>query len=738
MPSFYSLSDDDTELVLPAPKFVRSNQLLFTKLHVKTKQSFKPVKLYALDIELSSVFGKTNGDKLVSVKKKFYQIDGFGRALTLSKFSGIIRSLFTSELSLKRARELAIYEKIVANNNVRHVNKISDQVIVVKKILVDLPKSAVKSVFSKFDKVVLIKIKLIGLWQKALVEFESFEIADLVTAKWFVLLRKDSVCVAKAIDDKQSWVSRDLHRILLYTLPVGTTAHNLSNLLKSYGGKTCFIGHNPSSYVRDRCTIVCFGDETSKLAAIGSISVYKGVNLHWAGLSLALCAHCKQFGHISIECSLSRSSDARVSSGTDVFYGGKPLSLVFSSPDVSGLSDYLVALECSLELLADQMSDILRKLNGIKLVPLAPLFCVSLPAVTVPKVSVSNSDMLIDSVLVSSELLLSIVNVLDAGFGSNISKVLTTMMSGLKSKLSALDASVGTVLMRLDFLCTGAGLDKEFLSAGVAIIMDSFLAHHVSKVKEVSDQGKFLVTFLGLYAGASFEVRFGQASKVNSLITKVVNSSTFVVLGGNFNENGSGKSASFKFCLDLGLDADCAQWAKFKDLLSAKLMLLNELFFGAESRGDVDAMCLRNKHSFKFFGLELLVVKIVKAFHSNDLPEVDYLVNKWSTLNNAKTHAFGMLFCLDVKSEIIIKHLSLVHRDYKRSKMFKLKLAEEASIRKVIERHMENFCSDKDSMIRNVLEKLFYKVVLDYLVVDNELILEPKEVKLGVDKIMEE
>ncbi|KAG9305494.1 hypothetical protein G9A89_006464 [Geosiphon pyriformis] len=47
-------------------------------------------------------------------------------------------------------------------------------------------------------------------------------------------------------------------------------------------------------------------------------------------------------------------------------------------------------------------------------------------------------------------------------------------------------------------------------------------------------------------------------SKVGSLESKMValetvNSSSFVILGGNFNENGSGKSASFKFCLGLDL-----------------------------------------------------------------------------------------------------------------------------------------------------------------------------------------
>ncbi|KAG9287485.1 hypothetical protein G9A89_023857 [Geosiphon pyriformis] len=288
-PSFRNLSDDNTELVLPKSKFVGSNQLLSAKSCVPDRHSFKPIRSFTLNVELAAVLGKTNGNKLISIKKIFYKINGFGRASTPSKFPGIIKSLFISEFSMNKVKELAIREKTVVNNDLKKVSSCSDKKIVVKKILVDLPKLAVKSVFSKFRKIVSIKIQLIGLWQKALVEFEFFEIADLVTAKWSVFMGKNFVYVAKAIDDKQSWVSRDLHQALLYTFLVGIMAYDLSNLLESYGKKTCFIGRNLSSYVHDRCAIVCFVDETSKLTAIGSAPVFKSVNLCWASFFLAHC-----------------------------------------------------------------------------------------------------------------------------------------------------------------------------------------------------------------------------------------------------------------------------------------------------------------------------------------------------------------------------------------------------------------------------------------------------------------
>ncbi|KAG9303176.1 hypothetical protein G9A89_001792 [Geosiphon pyriformis] len=107
-----------------------------------------------------------------------------------------------------------------------------------------------------------------------------------------------------------------------------------------------------------------------------------------------------------------------------------------------------------------------------------------------------------------------------------------------------------------------SGLDNGIFGAGVMIIMKNSLACHVSKVEEVPGhflsiwlffKGKLSVVILGLYADASAKTRFGQACEINSLIAKAANSSTFMVLGGDFNEDGSRKSASLKFCSDLGL-----------------------------------------------------------------------------------------------------------------------------------------------------------------------------------------
>ncbi|KAG9297237.1 hypothetical protein G9A89_015488 [Geosiphon pyriformis] len=107
-----------------------------------------------------------------------------------------------------------------------------------------------------------------------------------------------------------------------------------------------------------------------------------------------------------------------------------------------------------------------------------------------------------------------------------------------------------------------SGLDSGHLGVGVAVIMDVFLAHHMCKISEVSGQllfikllfkSKFSVLILELYAGVSLAVWLSQAGEINSLIAKTVNKSSFIILGGNFNEDGSHKCASFRKCLDLGL-----------------------------------------------------------------------------------------------------------------------------------------------------------------------------------------
>ncbi|KAG9298880.1 hypothetical protein G9A89_015901 [Geosiphon pyriformis] len=58
---------------------------------------------------------------------------------------------------------------------------------------------------------------------------------------------------------------------------------------------------------------------------------------------------------------------------------------------------------------------------------------------------------------------------------------------------------------------------------------------------------------LSLYTSALIGIHFGQAANINFMVSKAVNSSFFMILGSNFNENEFKRNTSFKFCLSLGL-----------------------------------------------------------------------------------------------------------------------------------------------------------------------------------------
>ncbi|KAG9300256.1 hypothetical protein G9A89_011329 [Geosiphon pyriformis] len=362
----------------------------------------------------------------------------------------------------------------------------SDRAVVIKKIPMDMPKEMIVTTVSEYGQIVSIKVQLIGLWQKAVVEFAKSSQANQLAAKWSFLIGKDSVHMAKAVKNRETWASRDQYRALLFTLPVGTTAYDLGNLLAR---AIC-------------CAVVCFENDKDLESVFCTESVFGGVKLSWIRLDLVWCERCGKLGHSVLKCDaeilhspkLSKSfkkvcvpisrpaafggkSWAQVvflaSSSNGLYFGSGPgfgfslgiTGLVghsfLTGPVGSILETRLASLEHSLELFTNKVSDIINKLNSLCLVLLA-LASSSQPLVAPGSVDMKfGSDMVLDepdSVIVPSFSVFSGASSL----GLNSSKILTSKVGCLELKLVALKALVCSVLKKLDQMYAGSDSAVSF------------------------------------------------------------------------------------------------------------------------------------------------------------------------------------------------------------------------------------------------------------------------------------
>ncbi|KAG9302017.1 hypothetical protein G9A89_021061 [Geosiphon pyriformis] len=339
---------------------------------------------------------------------------------------------------MEMTASLARKKGININSNLKRQGIHSDWTVVIKKIPIDTPKEIIVAALTEFD----------------------------------------SVCVAMAVEDHNTWASRDQFRALLFTLLVGTTAHDLGTLLD-----------RESAYY----TELIFG----------------GVKLSWTRLDLVHCKNCGCFGHFSVECDAPIAPSAkpsksvkRVTSGKHYLqqaklytkkgvliscsaaFGDKSWTQVVSLASSSGgspsgsdsgsefffsdalhdkesmlidhvdfsIHNCLTSLEHSLELLANQVSSILCKLNGVELVPLVSASNVRPPVGFASVKLVLNADMILDVLQLSFLPSSSIVESKTVDLGLNSSKVFTFKVSGLESKMVALEVSIGSILGKLDLL----------------------------------------------------------------------------------------------------------------------------------------------------------------------------------------------------------------------------------------------------------------------------------------------
>ncbi|KAG9291508.1 hypothetical protein G9A89_021927 [Geosiphon pyriformis] len=568
-------------------------------------------KSFALDINLSVVEEKSAMAKTQVIRKLFSTINSFGGATTPSKFEGIIQSTFTLFENMKKAMLLARENNIIVNSDLKRQGVHSDWTVVIKKISMNMPKKMIIAAVSKFGQVVSIRVQLIELWQKT--------VADQLAVKWSFLIRKDLMCMAKT------------YRVFLFTLPVGTTAHDLGNLLVGAGGKTCVINRFLDTGNRVCCAVICFENDEELESAFCMEPIFGGVKLFWVRLDMVWCERpavfsSKSWAQVVSLVSSSNGSHFGFGPGFSSFSGvsGVVGHLSPVGPVSSFLETRLTFLEHSLELFTDKVSGIIDKLDSLNLVPLA-LASSSQPLVVPGSVNVEfGSDMVLDK-LKSAVPPPSLVFSGASSLGSSSSKILTSKVGCLESKLMALEALVCSVLEKLDQMCADSGsavssiatcnvrrmnnlakqediiywhrdmnnlvsivtetklkdkvwpwiankfdgvqvfvsgLDSGYLGSGVVIIMNNALAKHVCKVFEVPGcllsvkllfKNKLSVLILDLYTDASVSVCFSQVDEINFLIAKAVNESSFMILGGNFNEDGSHRCASFRKCFDLGL-----------------------------------------------------------------------------------------------------------------------------------------------------------------------------------------
>ncbi|KAG9294757.1 hypothetical protein G9A89_008236 [Geosiphon pyriformis] len=123
-PCDFGSAVDNVNMDLPPPVSLKFSLYLVTS--VKERLCFKPTKSFTLNIGLSAIPGNTLHDKLKSVKKLFYKVDGFGGVSTPSKFPGIVRAFFIFESSLALAKQLAVSENLIVNTDLKKIGIQSD------------------------------------------------------------------------------------------------------------------------------------------------------------------------------------------------------------------------------------------------------------------------------------------------------------------------------------------------------------------------------------------------------------------------------------------------------------------------------------------------------------------------------------------------------------------------------------------------------------------------------------
>ncbi|KAG9284321.1 hypothetical protein G9A89_007476 [Geosiphon pyriformis] len=82
-----------------------------------------------------------------------------------------------------KTTSLARENNIIVNSDLKRQEVRSDRAVVIKKIPMNTPKEMIVAVVSEFGDIKSIKIQLIGMWQKAVVEFAELGQAEQLASK---------------------------------------------------------------------------------------------------------------------------------------------------------------------------------------------------------------------------------------------------------------------------------------------------------------------------------------------------------------------------------------------------------------------------------------------------------------------------------------------------------------------------------------------------------------------------
>jgi RNA recognition motif-containing protein len=174
-------------------------------------------------------------------------------------------AVFGKKSSMEEACKISLFEdndfhlEPIQN---RGDEEVRDKTVVVRDLPLDVDRLTLKKIMEKVGTVTDIKLQISGMWYKAYVTYDNKATVDSqFKNRWSLFYLKDLCRVAPATATRQEIEERNRNTLKLAGLPFGTTAYDLSEVLKKVDAKTCFIPRTRNQYGRARYAYVTFDNE---------------------------------------------------------------------------------------------------------------------------------------------------------------------------------------------------------------------------------------------------------------------------------------------------------------------------------------------------------------------------------------------------------------------------------------------------------------------------------------------